>query len=313
MGGSVDLIALEQRLLPSSEDIDFYRTHGWFLSPPLFSAAELSEATEASDRFYRGERDRVLPRKPPRAAYWEAGHGDIQRHNDYIVYESDVLRRIFCKPLIAAVAARLIGTSLVRLWSSTLIYKPPRKDERSNIVPWHTDRHHWPTCTSDELVTAFIPLHDCEEKHGTLTVLDGSHLWEDLPPQQGDDPTFHFAERPAEALQSAVEAIARHNGASVTPVPLRYRAGQVSFHHCRTYHSSGPNLSRDARRVLTIRFQEESNTWRQARTQSGEPAVYSHDDLVRRTEQGEPDYTDPEFCPVLWEQAELSHAAQQET
>lgn len=309
MAPSVDLTPSEQRLLPSPDDIDFYRRHGWFLSPPLFSPAELSEAIEASDQFYRGERDRTLPRKPAGTAYWEPKHGDVHRHNDYIVYENAALSRIFCKPLIGAVAARLIGTSLVRLWSSTLIYKPARKDEQSNIVPWHMDRHHWQTCTSDDLMTAFIPLHDCNEEHGTLTVLDGSHRWEELPPQPGDDPTRHFAERSAEALQSAVEAIASHNGASVDPVPLRYRAGQVSFHHCRTYHSSGPNLSPDARRVLTIRFQERSNTWCSAHTHSGVPVVYSHDDLVRRTEQGVPDYQDPEFCPVLWEEGNPSQAA----
>lgn len=299
----------EQCLLPSAADVDFYRAHGWFLSPPLFSAAELSEAVEASDRFYRGERDRTLPHRPPPTAYWEAAHGDVQRHNDYIVYENDVLGRIFCKPLVAAVAARLTGTSSVRLWSSTLIYKPPNKGERSNVVPWHTDRHHWPTCTSDDLVTAFIPLHDCAEEHGTLTVLDGSSRWDDLPPQPGDDPTSHFADRPAAALQSAVQAVAEHNGASVDPIPLRYRAGQVSFHHCRTYHSSGPNLSPDARRVITIRFQDKDNAWRPARTQRGEPVLYSHDNLVRHTAQGEPDYRDAEFCPVLWEEPDPSRAA----
>jgi ectoine hydroxylase-related dioxygenase (phytanoyl-CoA dioxygenase family) len=298
--GLPSLTQLDERLLPSTRDVDFYRTHGYYLSEPLFSPAELATAIEASERFYQGERDRVLPVKPSRSAYWEADQGDVQRHHDYIVYESDVLRRIFCKPLIAAVAARLIGTPVVRLWSSTLIYKPPRPDENTNIVPWHTDRHHWQTCTSDELVTAFVPLHDCEEEHGTLTVLDGSHRWRELPPRPGDDPTAHFAERSAEVLRSTVEEIAAHNGETARPVRLRYRAGQVSFHHCRTYHSSGPNLSPTPRRVLTIRFQDEDNAWRPARTPAGEPVVYSHDRMVRRTEAGTPDYRDPEFCPVLW-------------
>lgn len=306
---SFQLSADEERLLPSAADVAFYREHGWYLSPPLFGPAELAAGIAASERFYRGERDRTVPRKPPRSAYWEAHHGDVQRHNDYIVYESDALREIFCKPLLAAVAARLVGTPQVRLWSSTLIYKPPRRDERSNVVPWHTDRHHWPTCTSDDLVTAFIPLHDCGEEDGTLTVLDRSSHWAELPPQPDDDPTLHFADRPAAALQSAVEAVAAHNGATLDPLPLRYRAGQVSFHHCQTYHSSGPNLSPRARRVLTIRFQDRDNAWRPARTGSGEPAVYSHDDLVRRTERGEPDYADAEFCPVLWEEPSPAAAA----
>lgn len=299
---SFSLTAAERRLLPSAEDVAFYREHGWFLTPPLFDPDELAAGIEASDRFYRGERDRRLPRRLPWAAYWTPADGDVQRHNDYIVYESDTLRRLFCTPLLGAVAARLMGTPSVRLWSSTLIYKPPRPQEPSNVVPWHTDLHHWPTCSSANLATAFIPLHDCTEEHGSLTLLDGSSQWADLPPQPGDDPTRHFAERPAAALELAAEAVARHNGAALGPVSLRYRAGQVSFHHCRTYHSSGPNLSSDPRRVLTIRFQDEGNAWRAARTASGDPATYSHDDLVRRTPSGEPDYRDAEFCPVLWEE-----------
>jgi hypothetical protein len=302
MAGSFQLTEAEQRALPSEQDIAFYRSHGWFLTPPLLSPQEIADVVRASEGFYRGERDRVLPGRLPGNAYWQPGHGDVQRHNDYIAYESDAVRRILCKPLIGAMAARLMDTPAVRLWSSTLIYKPAQADEPSNIVPWHIDRHHWQTCTSDELITAFIPLHDCDEANGTLTVLDGSHAWRDIPPQPGDDPTCHFAERPAEALDTAVAAVASRNGASFRQVPLRYRAGQMSFHHCRTYHSSGPHLSGRARLVVTIRFQDHCNTWRPATTPVGEPVIYSHDMLVRRTTQGHPDYSDPEFCPLLWAQ-----------
>jgi hypothetical protein len=306
----IDLTRAERDLLPTAADVEAYRTRGWFLSPPLFTADELEEAVAASERFYRGQRDRTLEPKPAKNAYWEPSHGDIQRHNDYIVYESDMLRRIFCKPLLAAYAARLMGRLQVRLWSSTLIYKPARAEESSNIVPWHTDRHHWQTCTSDELITAFVPLHDCGAEQGSLTVLDGSHRWEDLPPQPGDDPTSHFADRPASAMQAAVEAIALHNQAQVLPVSLAYTAGQVSFHHCRTYHSSGPNTGAAPRRVITVRFQEQSNAWRPAYTPAGAPVVYSHDERVRKDAQGRPDYADPDICPVLWEESDPASAVQ---
>jgi len=300
MVGRPPLTASEQRLLPSDEDIAFYREHGWYLSKPLFSQAELDEVLAASERFYAGHRDRRLPVKPEASAYWEPSHGDVQRHNDYICYESGTIGRILCKPLIGAVAARLIGAPVVRLWSSTLIYKPACPAEPTNIVPWHTDRHHWPTCTSDELLTAFVPLHDCDEESGTLTVADGSHRWEELPPAAGDDPTLHFAERPRDALQAMLEAAARHNGAEVSSIPLVIERGRVSFHHCRTYHASGPNLKDHPRRVVTVRFQEGINRWRPHLRPNGEPTLYSHDALVRRTAEGHPDYADPEFCPVVW-------------
>lgn len=41
-------------------------------------------------------------------------------------------------------------------------------------------------CSSDALLTAFIPLHDCDESNGTLVVADGSHLWRELPESAGD-------------------------------------------------------------------------------------------------------------------------------
>ncbi len=289
--------------IPSADDVEFYRRHGWFVTPPLLDDQEMSEVRDAISGFYRGERHRSLPGSLFPSAYWRPEHGDVQRHNDYIAYECEAIRRILCKPLIGAVAARLMGTDAVRLWSSTLIYKPARAEEPTNIVPWHIDRHHWQTCTSDRLVTAFIPLHDCGEANGTLAVLDGSHTWRELPPEPGDDPTLHFAERPPEALESAVAAVARCNGAELRPTFLRYRAGQMSFHHCRTYHSSGPNVSGRPRCVVTIRFQDRENRWRPARTPTGEPVVYSHDTLVRRTGDGHPDYSDPEFCPVVWDRA----------
>lgn len=293
------LTSAEQELLPSPEDIRFYQDHGWYLSGQLFSDEELAEVDRSNERFYAGHRDRTLPKKPPREEYWEPEHGDVLRHNDSICYENLTVRRILCKPLVAAVAARLMGTDQVRLWTSTLIRKPPQPEEPTNVVPWHTDRHHWQMCSSDNLLTAFIPLHDCDEDHGTLTVIDGSHRWEELPPP--DSSALHFAQRDAAELESLLTDTASHNGTRIRAVPLAIKRGQVSFHHCRTYHGSGPNVSGGPRRVVTVRFQDRSNWWRPYRLSDGTLATHNMNDLVRRTAEGHPDYADPEFCPVLYE------------
>ncbi|MFG2291810.1 phytanoyl-CoA dioxygenase family protein [Streptomyces sp. NPDC048603] len=293
------LTRAERALLPSADDVRFYREHGWYLSEPLLSPGELAEVDRSNERFYAGHRDRPLPKKPPREEYWEPHHGDVLRHNDFICYENLTARRILCKPLVAAVAARLMGTDQVRLWTSTLTLKPPQPDEPSNVVPWHTDRHHWQMCTSDSLLTAFIPLHACDESFGTLTVIDGSHRWEELP--LPDSSTLHFAQRDTGELEGLLHATARHNGDRARAVPLAIGQGRISFHHCRTYHGSGPNVSGAPRRVVTVRFQDRENRWRPYPLGDGSLATHNMNDLVRRTAEGHPDYTDPEFCPVLYE------------
>jgi hypothetical protein len=157
-------------LLPSDEDVAFYAEHGWYLSKKLFTDAEIDELVAASEAYYAGARDRTLPVRPPRLAYWTPDQGDVQRHNDYVHYESDPLAKLLLKPVIGAVAARLAQAEEIRVFQSTLIYKPPIAGLPSNIVPWHFDKHYWASSSSENMLTAFIPFHDCTEEMGTITM-----------------------------------------------------------------------------------------------------------------------------------------------
>src|SRR4029077_19729048 len=137
---------------------------------------EVDALTAASDRFYAGHRDRTLPARPPNLAYWEPSHGQVQRHNDYVHYESDEIAAILRKPLLGAIAARLAGADQIRAFQATLIYKPPISGEITNLVPCDIDRHDGQICTSERMLTPFIPFHDCGLEMGTITIIDGSHL-----------------------------------------------------------------------------------------------------------------------------------------
>jgi len=287
----------ERDLLPSDAEVQEYRAHGWYLSRKLLSDDEIDRLLAASERFYAGYRDRPLPVKPPNLAYWEPSHGAVQRHNDYIHYESQEIGQILRKPLIGAVAARLAQTPEIRLFQSTLIYKPPAGDEVSNLVPWHADRHYWQTCTSDQMLTAFIPLHDCGVDMGTITLVDGSHKWREVA---GDDSTRHFAQRDRTELDAILRETARANGTRAEAIPMVIPKGHMSFHHCRIYHGSGHNVSGRPRRAISLHLQDQDNRWRPYRRPDGSLLVYNHDVVVRRTSQGTPDYSDPVYCPVLW-------------
>jgi hypothetical protein len=287
----------ERALLPSETDVQWYADHGWYLTKKLFTDDEIDAVVAETERFYLGERDRALPLRPPNLAYWTQEDGPIQRHNDYVMYESDVIRDILSKPLVGAVAALLAQADEIRVWQSTLIYKPPRPDEPTNRVPWHMDRHYWQTCTSEQMLTAFIPFHDCDEEMGTITMVDGSHRWVEVP---GDDSTRHFAQRDRSELEQLLAENARYNGAEVHRIPMNIPKGHMSFHHCKTYHGSGPNLSDRPRRALSLHMQDGANRYRPFTKPSGEAVVYNHDVLVRKNEQGYPDYTDQTYCPTIW-------------
>ncbi|MCH0559339.1 phytanoyl-CoA dioxygenase family protein [Streptomyces sp. MUM 16J] len=295
------LTARESVRLPSEPDVLRYADQGWFLSQRIFTDSELDALQEASERHYAGHRDRELPTHPPRLAAWQPSDGPVQRHNDYIHYESNAIGALLRKPLLGAVAARLARVREIRVFQATLIYKPPVADEPSNVVPWHFDKHYWQTCTSDRMLTAFVPFHDCTVQMGTITMVDGSHRWQEAP--GGDDSTRHFAARDPGELERLLEANAEFNGARVHRTTVEIPRGHVSFHHCRTYHGSGPNRSDRPRRAVSLHLQDGDNRYRRFTRPDGEPVVYNHDAVVRRTPEGQPDYADPDFCPVLWRDA----------
>jgi Phytanoyl-CoA dioxygenase (PhyH) len=288
----------ERSLLPSDSDVAFYAEHGWYLSKKLFTDAEVDELVAASERYYGGERDRRLPLRPPRLAYWDPSKGDVQRHNDYVHYEHDGLARLLRKPLIGAVAAALARADEIRVFQSTLIYKPPIAAEPTNVVPWHFDRHYWSPTTSDKMLTAFIPFHDCDEEMGTITMIDGSHRWQEIGHE--DSVTRHFAEREASDLERMLAENAAYNNAEVVKVPMAIPQGHMSFHHCQTYHGSAANRSPRPRRAISFHMQDGENAYRRFVLSTGETLSYNHDVLVRRLPDGRPDYSDPDFCPVVW-------------
>ena len=288
----------ERSLLPSDSDVEFYAKHGWYLTKKLFTDDEVDELVEASERYYAGERSRTLPLRPPKLAYWEPSSGDVQRHNDYVHYEHDGLSRLLRKPVVGAVAAALARADEIRVFQTTLIYKPPIAAEPTNIVPWHFDKHYWSTSTSDRMLTAFIPFHDCGEEMGTITMIDGSHRWQEVG--RDDSMTRHFADREISDLERVLAENAAYNNAGVAKIPMIIPKGHMSFHHCRIYHGSAANLSPRPRRAVSLHLQDGDNAYREFALSTGERLAYNHDVLVRPRPDGHPDYSDPEFCPVVW-------------
>nr|MBA3708222.1 phytanoyl-CoA dioxygenase family protein [Planctomycetota bacterium] len=235
----------ERALLPAEEDVAFYREHGWYISRPLFTQAQLDRVVAASERFYAGAIDLPLPAGAP-AWGWKPEQGDVLRKNDWASLQNRELGALVRSPVLAAVAAVLAGTDEIRLWHDQLLYKPVDRPERKNNVGWHTDRGYWKTCSSSAMLTAWIPFHDCDETMGTVNMIDGSHRWPD------NTEKLDFFNPDLTALER--EFIT--GGKPVLKVPMDLRAGQVSFHNCLTIHGSGPNRSDRARRSIAVHMQD---------------------------------------------------------
>ena len=104
-----------EQLLPNQSDIEFYQKHGWYVSKTILDEDELHELDQAVEQHYQGIRDRRLPHPIKSYLDWDPSQGEGIRISDYIVYQNDTVRRVVMQSVIGAIAARLAGTTRVRL------------------------------------------------------------------------------------------------------------------------------------------------------------------------------------------------------
>jgi ectoine hydroxylase-related dioxygenase (phytanoyl-CoA dioxygenase family) len=279
--------------LPSEEEVTFFEEHGWYISKPVLSSEIIDEAMRGSDEYYRGERDAHLLFDMG-FCDWKPIDGDQGiRNNEFVSLQNWKLRQLALQPVIGAIAARLVRSHEIRLLDDQLVYKPPTNYQGKTAVGWHVDRAYWSTCSSDNLLTAWIPFHDCDESRGPLVVLDGSHKWgEDL-----EEIRFFNHQN-----LSDLEEQFRQSGKKVTRVPMTLKKGQISFHHCWTIHGSYPNRSHSFRLAMAVHLQDGGNQYQPYWNSKGEPIHIFDEKLCRKQPNGDPDFSDPAAFPVLWSQ-----------
>jgi hypothetical protein len=281
----------QQALLPSEKDVCFYEEHGWYISPPVIPEAVIDIAIAGSEAFYRGERDSTL-KVDTGYSNWQPEDGDITRNNEFVSLQKKELKQLAMQPIIGAIAARLTRTNQIRILDDQLVYKPPFKNgcQASTAVGWHSDRAYWSTCSSDRLLTAWIPFHDCDETRSPLVVLDQSHKWSDLKDVR------HFNNPDLTSLTEQFQA----QGKTVFKIPMTLKKGQMSFHNCWTIHGSYPNRSQQHRNSLAVHLQDGDNHYQHYINHQGEEIHIFDEQLCRRLPNGDPDFSDPDVFPVIW-------------
>jgi hypothetical protein len=270
-----------------------YDLDGYFVSPPIFSEHEIRQATEGTEEIYAGRRDADLWQDERRRYLdWRPGDRDDLRVNDFVVLQNSAIRRLLENPLVGAIAGRLARSASIRLFNSSLIRKAG--GDKECRIGWHADKAYWPTCSSSNMLTAWIPLQDATEANGGLKVIRGSHRKprSEVLDRLRSEKTFFC--RDHDALQARLTQAALSTEEVQLNVPVRC----ASFHHCLTLHGSGPNRSEQPRLAVTVHLQDESNSYVEHRV-DGVVTQYSHDFLCRR-EDSTPDYWNPDVCPILW-------------
>jgi ectoine hydroxylase-related dioxygenase (phytanoyl-CoA dioxygenase family) len=278
-------------LLPTEEDITFYEEHGWYISPKLIPDEIIDDAVRGSEQFYQGERDATLPVSCG-YSHWQPEDGyNVVRNNEFVSLQKQELRQLALQPMIGAIAARLARTKSIRLLDDQLVYKPPQ--DSKSAVGWHSDRAYWATCSSDQLLTAWIPFHDCEESRSPLVVIDGSHRWSEL-----SDLRFFNQQNLADLEQQF-----QQKGRSVIKVPMTLKKGQLSFHNCWTIHGSYPNQSSSPRLALAVHLQDETNHYQPYWNEKGEEVHIINEQFCSKLPNGYPDFSDPNAFPILWSES----------
>jgi len=277
--------------LPTISDIRFYQETGWFVSPEILPHHVLDAAEEGIHNYYNGQNDNEIS-ELARKFDWKSEHGNILRLNNYISLQVASVQKLVNLPTIGRTAGLLARTQAIRLYKDSSILKPPSLDSVHTKVGWHTDRSYWNMCTSDHMLTAWIPFQDSNVDNGSLCVIDGSHRW----PLRHDMRTFNDQE-----TEGLIENFIGEYGPTKKRV-LEVKRGQVSFHDCRLLHGSMENISDSDRLVLAIHLQPDDNRHRIFSEGSNAPLVHLNDLLCRKLPNGMPDYTDPEIFPELWHQ-----------
>jgi hypothetical protein len=246
-------------VLPTDEEVAAYWRDGFHVTRQVLPDEVLDAAELGMARFYTGDHDALFPGSTPYDSYdWRPEHGDVIRKNDYTSIQ------------VRELAALTRSRSSARSRPSWPGHRDPalarpaalqagRPGLAAGNVGWHTDRQYWQTCTSEAMLTGWVPFHDCDATVGGVTFVRGSHLWE-----QG---RLDFWNTDLDALEAQFASEGRPVD-KVTPVLPR---GSMTFHHCRTIHGSGPNLSAAPRRSVAVHLQPDDNRtsphrpWRTAR------------------------------------------------
>ena len=211
----------------NSKEFSFYKQNGFLVKKNLISKKTIQNINNEIDKF----------KKIKNYNFFE--HKTVNKKKYFLRLQDPHLRHKFFLNLsknkkIIEIVAKLMGGS-ARFHHSKLNFKLP--SNLGGIIHWHQDWSFYPH-TNDDLIAVGIYLEDCEEINGPLKVIPKSH--------KGKLYDHHYN---GNFIGKISEKININKAVSLTGT-----AGTVTFHHVRTLHASGLNLTENSRPLLLFGY-----------------------------------------------------------
>ncbi len=167
-----------------------------------------------------------------------------RRLNDYFrqnVHFVSTLANELCRlPEILDAVESILGPDLL-VWSVEFIIKEPHTNR---VISWHQDLTYWGLGETDHEVTAWLALSPATRQSGCMQFVEGSHKNAIVPHTDTYDDN-NLLSRGQEIAVDVDEDSA---------VDVVLQPGEMSLHHGRMFHASGPNESDDRRIAVAIRY-----------------------------------------------------------
>ena len=211
-----------------TEQVEGYHDKGYLFPMDVFNAEEV---TTALDELAQAQKDAEA-----------SGNGG--QFSEYLRTRAHMTMPFVCgiaaHPGLLDRVASILGFNLM-LWGADFFIKTANTDK---IVSWHQDLTYWGLGETDEEVTAWVALSEVTVESGCMRFVPGSHKQQLLPHRD----TFSDTNLLSRGQEIAVDV--DENKA----INVELKPGQVSFHHGRIFHASGPNRSDYDRVAVAFRY-----------------------------------------------------------
>lgn len=226
----------------TQEQKTIYLRDGMLALKQFIDPAFLQTVTREWDDFDASGKETLMTKEEPVVVFWRHVVGSKKKVRP--VSEFPAIRELVFSQKLANLVKELTECNEIRLLETVIFSKPP---QISNILNFHQDLAYFPFEPSNQ-VAVWIPLDAVDMDNGTLEYVLKSHLEGvrgsvDLHTNQ----PYKDETRPLIPQDPAAEGFEIYAAIG--------KPGDVFLHDGRTWHRSGPNLSKDRqRRGLTVRY-----------------------------------------------------------